>query len=207
VCELLKVFKDYTEVISSEKQITASKIIFLNQSLKKWCNMFINQPSVNSIVEEMAVTLLEALNKLFKAIEGNKLFAEVTLLDPRFKRYGFSDPHCFERAKQSLVSHCEKSKHAHATLVAKVREVSEKRSSVWDDYDKSVSTFVRNPNPRAAGITEVNKFNDEPLLPRTGNALTWWFERRQVYPALFELAKRRLCIVATSVPCKRVFSK
>jgi hypothetical protein len=82
-----------------------------------------------------------------------------------------------------------------------------KSSSVWDDFDKSVSTFVRNPHPRAAGILEVNKFNEVPLLPRTGNPLTWWFERRQVYPALFELAIRRLCIVATSDPCERVFSE
>jgi hypothetical protein len=74
--------------------------------LKKWSKRFITQPGLNGIVEEIAVKLLEALNKRFKAIEENKLFAEATMLDPRFKRHGFSDPQCFERAKQSLVSHC-----------------------------------------------------------------------------------------------------
>jgi hypothetical protein len=116
----------------------------------------------------MVVKLLEALNKRFKAIEENKFFAEATMLDPRFKRHWLSDSQCFERAKQSLLSHCEKSKHGHATLVSTVPEVSENGSSVWDDFDKSVSTFVRKPHPRAAGIIEVNKFNDEPLLPRQG---------------------------------------
>jgi hypothetical protein len=37
----------------------------------------------------MAVKLLEALNKRFKAIEGNKLFAEATKFNPRFKAMGF----------------------------------------------------------------------------------------------------------------------
>jgi hypothetical protein len=201
------VFKHCTEEISSEKQLCASKIMLLRHLLTKSCHRIIEQPGVNSLVEDMAVKLLEVLSKRFKATGENKLFAEATMLDPRFKRHGFSDPQSFERVKQSLVSHCEKSKHAHSTLVATVPEVSEKSSRVWDDADKSVSTSVRNPHPRAAGIIEVNKFNDEPLLPRAGNPLTWWLERRQVYVALFELAKRRLCIVATSVPCERVFSK
>jgi hypothetical protein len=50
VCELLKVFKDCTEEISSEKQVSASKNILLSKSLKKWCNRFNNQPGVNSII-------------------------------------------------------------------------------------------------------------------------------------------------------------
>jgi hypothetical protein len=34
VCELLKVFKHYTEEISNKKQVSASKIILLGQSSK-----------------------------------------------------------------------------------------------------------------------------------------------------------------------------
>jgi hypothetical protein len=66
VCELLKVLKDYTEEVCSEKQVSASKIILLNYSLKKWCTRFINQPDVNRRVEKMAVKLLEALNKHYR---------------------------------------------------------------------------------------------------------------------------------------------
>jgi hypothetical protein len=54
---------------------------------------------------------------------------------------------------------------------------------------------MRNPHARAVGITEVNKFNEEPLLPRTGNPLTFWIERRQVYQALLVLGKKRLSAV------------
>jgi hypothetical protein len=64
-CELLKVFKDCTEEISSKKHVGASKITLLSQSLKKWCTTFTNQPDVNRSVEEMAMKLLVALNERF----------------------------------------------------------------------------------------------------------------------------------------------
>jgi hypothetical protein len=112
VCELLKVFKDCTEEISSKKQVSSSKIILLHQSLKKWCTRSINQPDVNRRVEEMVVKLLESLNKCFKATEENKSLADATLLDLWFKCHGFPNSQQFERAKQSLVSHCQKSKDA-----------------------------------------------------------------------------------------------
>nr|CAD7194048.1 unnamed protein product [Timema douglasi] len=97
VCELLKVLKDCTEEMSGEKQVTASKITMLSQALKKWYNKFTNRADVRNYVKEMTIKLLEALNKRFKAIEENKVFAKATVLDPQFRCHGFSDPHNFER--------------------------------------------------------------------------------------------------------------
>nr|CAD7445502.1 unnamed protein product [Timema bartmani] len=78
------------------------EIVDSNKALKKWCNKFINRPDVGNYVKEMAIKLLEALNKRFKAIEENKVFPEATVLDPRFKHHGFSDPHNFERLSWCL---------------------------------------------------------------------------------------------------------
>lgn len=58
-----------------------------------------------------------------------------------------------------------------------------------------------------AGIVEVDKYLNEPLISRYENPLVWWVERKKIYPNLYELVKRRACIVATSVPCERIFSK
>nr|CAD7460969.1 unnamed protein product [Timema tahoe] len=80
------------------------EIVDSNKALKKWCNKFINRPDVGNYVKEMAIKLLEALNKRFKAIEENKVFPEATVLDPRFKHHGFSDPHNFERKQCRFLS-------------------------------------------------------------------------------------------------------
>lgn len=45
------------------------------------------------------------------------------------------------------------------------------------------------------------------LIPKSDNLLTWWKARQVVYESLTDIMKRRLCIVAKSVPVERIFSK
>jgi len=58
-----------------------------------------------------------------------------------------------------------------------------------------------------AGILELDRYLAEPLLKRTEDPLAWWHERKLLYPRLYLMVCRRLCVVATSVPCERIFSK
>lgn len=80
-------------------------------------------------------------------------------------------------------------------------------SSLWAEFDESVKKFSGELNPQIAGIIELDKYLGEPLLPRQMDPLIWWNDRKAVYPLLYELMLRRLCVPATSVPCERVFSK
>lgn len=64
-----------------------------------------------------------------------------------------------------------------------------------------------NTNPTAGGIIEVDKYLEEPVLPRTMDPLKWWIKKKDAYPRLFQIALQKLCIIATSVPLERVFSK
>lgn len=51
------------------------------------------------------------------------------------------------------------------------------------------------------------RYLEEPLVNRDGDPLKWWLEKKHLYPNLYNLAVQKLCIVATSVPCERIFSK
>ena len=42
---------------------------------------------------------------------------------------------------------------------------------------------------------------------RSADPLSWWKNKASVYPRLTKVMTERLCIVATSVPSERVFSK
>ncbi|XP_069699303.1 E3 SUMO-protein ligase ZBED1-like [Periplaneta americana] len=208
LCEVLKVFKVTTEEMSSEKQVTASKVILLSQSLKRWCSSFVHNAAIAEDVRQMAEKITEALNTRFRNIEDNALFAEATILDPRFKSHGFKDKRCFEKCKQALIAFCEKHQPSQRSdVTSPPPPISEMESIVWGEFDETVSSFVRNPHPKSAAIIEVDKFLQEPMLPRKENPLVWWSERRQIYPSLYNLVKKRLCVVATSTPCERVFSK
>jgi hypothetical protein len=45
------------------------------------------------------------------------------------------------------------------------------------------------------------------MVPRTGDPQHGWNDRKVLHPRLYTVVKKRLCVVATSVPCERIFSK
>ncbi|XP_074608742.1 uncharacterized protein LOC141863174 [Acropora palmata] len=53
---------------------------------------------------------------------------------------------------------------------------------------------------------EVSQYKKELSRNYTENPLTWWRQNNERYPSLAILAKKYLCIPATSVPSERVFS-
>ena len=47
----------------------------------------------------------------------------------------------------------------------------------------------------------------EKGLPSEGDPLLWWKLRKHEFPILSRLARKYLCIQATSTPAERIFSK
>lgn len=77
---------------------------------------------------------------------------------------------------------------------------------VWQDFVNSVKVTSK-INPAAAAEAEMRMYLEEPIINRKSDPLLWWKNREILYPTLSRLAKKYLCVVATSVPSKRVFSK
>jgi hypothetical protein len=215
----LKVFQEVTVDVSAEKNVTISKIIYLSRALLRHCRVMQEDPELPVEVQNMVRKMQEQLIRRFSNIEDNLIIAEPTLLDPRFKKYGFADPAAFEKTKAAITK-------AASHIVLNVQSDNDETSSgnndhndgsdndaqkdefsIWADYDNKTSSVFLNDNATAAGIVEVNRYIQEPIIKRSQNPLMWWKERKFTYPRLFELMKTRLCIPATSVPCERVFSK
>ena len=70
-----------------------------------------------------------------------------------------------------------------------------------DHHSNEVERYVQaTVCPLVASVTEQGKvIMSDPLA--------WWREHQHEYPRLAKLARRYLCIMATSVPCERAFSK
>ena len=78
-------------------------------------------------------------------------------------------------------------------------------SDIWGEFDRRASTTVT--TPMSSSIIEVRQYLDEPNIGRHEDPLAWWKSRVSVYPRLADMARKHFCIVATSVPSERVFSK
>ncbi|KAJ8872967.1 hypothetical protein PR048_026583 [Dryococelus australis] len=78
-----------------------------------------------------------------------------------------------------------------------VATASHSQSSLWKSFDMTIQKLTP-CDSTAAAILETDKHK---------NALDWWCDRKCLYPRLYELVQRRLCIIPTSVPCERIFYK
>lgn len=156
--------------------------------------------------------LKDGMTKRFTYV--TELAIECTLLDPRFKKAGFmGDDRKFQKAYDNIQTKLSRSfardRPEPPAIPQPLQEgpSQAKKSKTWTEFDKLVQTSTGQTNPVSASIVCLDRYLQELPLERHENPLTWWEERKKIYPALYTIAKQRLCIVATSVPCERIFSK
>jgi len=54
---------------------------------------------------------------------------------------------------------------------------------------------------------EIDRYSSMQSCPPTGSILRWWKEHEDQLPIMAVVAKRVLCVPASSVPCEQLFSK
>jgi len=211
--DVLQVFFEVTEEVSSSKTLTMSKTCILARGMRKRVANWLSDKTLSPDVSRLCEVLSEELTKRFGGRETQELIAQSVFLDPRFKKHGFGDVARFQQAFNSIV---KKVKIAVSTSKKDNCEdfpenASEEErtpcSSIWEEFEAAVQERENVNDPEALAIVEVDKYIAEPLLKRSFDPIQWWGERRHVFPHLFEIAQKRLCIPATSVPCERLFSK
>ncbi|CAG9821993.1 unnamed protein product [Phaedon cochleariae] len=217
VLPLLKPFYEVTVEISAEKNITLSKVIVLNNLIQSFLQKHSSQ---NDKVVSVQSALKRGMENRFKDLENNVLYAECTVLDPRFKQKGFRNQRAYDsiihglRNKIGRVQLPQREDHQASTSTtaqdptsSNSADTTEKiKFSIWEEYDDDIKKTIRPDNKTAAGIRELDKYLNEEYLDRKKDPLQWWQERRHIYPHLYAYVLKRFCIVATSVPCERVFS-
>lgn len=199
--EILKIFQVTTEEISSEKTVTRSKVIaFVKCINKHMLSLSLQPPSeMPPHLQSVISCIQKEMFNRFKDIEENELSAQCTVLDPRFKKLGFDDENKFNAAVEKIKAKIT-TFHVEDTAAVEAKETPQPTSSsslLWGEFDSKVAKLsAREGHSRlAAGIVELDKYLQEPLLPRSQNPLQWWQDRRNVYPRLFQMAMRRLCIL------------
>lgn len=211
--DILEIFYDITNEISAENNVSLSKVIVLCKIMIRHVNKKLNEEGTSGPIEIRLLlnTLRQQLNDRFKNVENNALYAEATILDPRFKKYGFRDENMCKIAINNLkkknylaMSSAPQCASAESNEETIVEPTTSKNKSIWEDFDTELNSRLRPQNQTAAGIRELDKYIDDEMLPRTYDPLKWWEERKRIYPMLYNFMLKRLCIV---VPCERVFSK
>ncbi|KAJ8910633.1 hypothetical protein NQ315_012501 [Exocentrus adspersus] len=208
--DILQIFKDVTEEVSEEKGVTISKILLFVRAIYEHIQKYYNNPDLETELKGVVEVFRNNFFKRFSDVEDIAVYAESTVLDPRFKKYGFKEEHKYSdvvlnlRKKLSYVSLKERVEEKYP--IETIQPTTSK-SILWSTFDSNVSNLIEESNKTAAGIIELDRYLSEPLIARHENPLEWWYSRRHVYPRIYSYVKKVLCITASSVPSERFFSK
>ncbi|KAK3869085.1 hypothetical protein Pcinc_025587 [Petrolisthes cinctipes] len=172
--------------------------------------------STHQPVREMINTLMAELSKRFGGIEQVNVLAEAALLDPRFKKHA-DDAQTRVVGLVAAVSRGARPPPPTTPSSASTEEGEDDPPSnppkdtvplVWADFEELVTSLRPGiQNPVIEATLEVKGFLSEQLIPRTADPLEWWKSRSLVFKNTCAVMKTRLCVVATSVPSERIFSK
>ncbi|KAJ4935030.1 hypothetical protein JOQ06_007809, partial [Pogonophryne albipinna] len=177
-------------------------------------------------IKEPLVSTMALLNPLLPALTPEewditkevcdilKPFEEVTVEMSSERFVTGSKAILMARGLQRIVAHRQRNPSTHEPVKGMVNflaadlEKSEPVPQFWADFEERVTTLRPGvQNPSTGAMLEIKGFLAEPLIPRKADPLEWWRVRALVYQNICTVMKTRLCIVATSVPSERVFSK
>uniref|UniRef100_A0A8C8DWR4 HAT C-terminal dimerisation domain-containing protein n=1 Tax=Oryzias sinensis TaxID=183150 RepID=A0A8C8DWR4_9TELE len=206
--QVLKPFYTATVEMSEQKRVLGSMGIPLVKMLLL-ATEEVAEESDNVTAELLGQNLSAGLRREFDGLEENPVLSLATLLDPRFKTIGFRCQEKAQQAVQTLTAEC-------AALVRPAADRPAERPvstfcppafNLWKSLDDQASMVRTHSNATADATLEVQRYMADPPLERSQDPLVYWKEHKNIYPHLFSLAKKHLCIPASSVPFERVFSK
>lgn len=150
-------------------------------------------------------------------IENNNIYMIATLLDPRFKTLAFSNNDCITRASNMLLEEANKyisndtvstsTNDSMQNINNSQSHVNDEHISLWSSFDTEIIVTNNNMSNSTVTATEVRNYLEIQYVHRRSNPLLFWSANKIQYPILSKCARDYLCIMATSVPSERVFSK
>lgn len=222
LCKVLKPFDEATKAMSGEDYMTASTIIVMTRCLRESCNQLLLE-GFTVITNNVITALRTGLDKRLEGVERSRTFSICTILDPRYKMNVFSDTNEAAKAKKMLEEilatdirrrHGENQPQPQQSTSTSASIPVRDKFSPWSILSNIVGTQQQQVGtPLSCAIKEINSYLKDNILPMFNDSgkfncpLQWWQLNRHIYPNLAILLRKYGNIMATSVPCERIFSK
>ncbi|XP_049416194.1 E3 SUMO-protein ligase ZBED1-like [Epinephelus fuscoguttatus] len=233
--DTMRVLYTSTIAVSSDKSATAGQILPILDKLKaKFEVKDDDSPFKRAIKEKVWADLshryTEETNK-----ELRQFLEEASALDPRFKVKVHDDEAVWTRVENAAVALISGNKGGEVTqeeeegrnkqqeeeedgsegeemVAAPVR--SKKKLSalgeLFEDEDQALllqtEADISAPSVTEKAKKELQVYRSFPAVLSSVDPLLWWRQKRDQMPMLASLAKKYLCVQASSTPSERVFS-
>ncbi|XP_026465962.1 zinc finger BED domain-containing protein 1-like [Ctenocephalides felis] len=207
--KILQPLEIVTKTLSGEFYPTLSSVIPIIQGVKNSINK--RTPTTNA-GKNLQQILLRNISQRFGYLENDEITAKATILDPRYKKKAFGLESCADKAmalvlnevkEMTTAEHIEEAENNEPLSVPSNHNIDDE---IWENFDMRV---VQTIEQTSISLPErlLQEYINLPYLNRKQDPVQFWEERKNIYPALYKMAKKYLCIPATSVPSERLFSK
>lgn len=201
--ELLQPLEYVTKESSGENYITISKVIPMINCLLKQLSQI--QPRFDVLIEIKDMLHTEIIRR-FGLIEQVKPIAIATILDPRFKNLHFTDP----IASSSAMAELRRLSKPDISSSESEGEMTTSQENVESyDFWAPHKMLAHGQKKKKCSFTndELSQYLSNPVSPLKSNPLELWEDMKTVFPMLYKQSRISFTMVATSVPCERLFSK
>ncbi|KAK0132098.1 Zinc finger BED domain-containing protein 1 [Merluccius polli] len=204
---------EFTDALSGEEYVTISSVKPVLHILRS--RVLAEEDDDVALTKAIKSDILSYLDDKFSDPPTVELLDTASFVDPRFKAAYISADRV--TATQEKVKTEMKSAGAdHTGSTAESTKPQPSTSSEAKKPKRSLGSFFKGSEatPSTASTVsleqaveaELSSYLVSPVQDSEGSPLDWWREHQVHFPTLSKVAKKYLCIPATSSPSERVFS-
>lgn len=215
--QVLKHANDLTTILSGEYYPTVSLIIPLVRGFQFQLKNVKTETDIGAMLKN---NLMETVSRRLSSFETSKIVAKACFLDPRFKKIDFGSEDNANNVQKWVTEELAQL-IASKTVSEPIQTINaepqacsstsddpkeEKKDDLWSYFDNKLSKITFS-NPSTMVILIIRQYLELAPLERKKDPLEFWVKHKLIFPEMYELAMKYLCIPATSVPSEIVFSK
>ncbi|KAG9280417.1 zinc finger BED domain-containing protein 1-like [Astyanax mexicanus] len=201
----LKPIADFTDILSGEDYVTVSSLLPTLLLLKS--DTLSESEGDVKLTKDIKCGILTELESKYDCDSTKRLMCIATFLDPRFRGERIAEDD-LRQTKTEI----------HTEMVKMMQEQGQTGESMRQEDEppakkKTLGSYLSKAKPPRGSFTEEERataeltiYEQEPTVDGDDDPLAWWRTNSKRLPIMARLARKYLCVCATSTPSERVFS-
>ncbi|XP_063742455.1 E3 SUMO-protein ligase ZBED1-like [Eleginops maclovinus] len=207
--------QEFTDALSGEDYVSVSYLKPVLHLLRTATLAETDQDT--NLTKEIKSRALHYIEEKYSDPVTQELLDITSFLDPRFKKSYISEenvPYIKDRVKMGMEQVAQKEQRACVTTHPMPLSAEEEPPSTSTKRKRSLGSFFKTKAVPASSTVqlediikaELDNYLITPTIDGEQDPLAWWRVHNVNFPWLSKLARKYLCIPATSAPSERLFS-